>query len=143
MSEMSLPRRILICAAIAGATGVLLGAFGAHGLGSFLEGRGYDPELIAKRSDQFDVAVRYHLIHAGALLGLAALPFAPTGPKHQVLRRWVSILFLAGLVLFSGSLYLLVVTNTPKLGMVTPLGGIAWIVGWAMLIPMAIRNVDD
>lgn len=143
MSNMSLPRRILVSAAIAGATGVLLGAFGAHGLGSFLEGRGYDPGLIAKRSDQFDVAVRYHLVHAVALLGLAAVPFAPAGPRHSTLRRWVFVFFLTGLVLFSGSLYLLVVTNTPKLGMVTPLGGIAWIIGWTMLIPMAIRNVED
>ncbi|MGI9472563.1 MAG: DUF423 domain-containing protein [Rubripirellula sp.] len=56
------------------------------------------------------------------------------------MRRWVLRLFVAGILLFSGSLYLLVVTNTPKLGMVTPLGGLAWILAWLMLIPLAVRD---
>ncbi|MGI9474205.1 MAG: DUF423 domain-containing protein [Rubripirellula sp.] len=138
MSDGSLSRRILIVAAIAGASGVLVGAFGTHGLGAILESRGYDAELIAKRSDQFDVGVRYHLIHAVALLGLSAVPFETSG--KETVRRWVLRLFVAGLLLFSGSLYLLVVTNTPKLGMVTPLGGLAWILAWLMLIPLAVRD---
>jgi len=143
MSDTSLSRRILLVAAIAGASGVLIGAFGAHGLGSFLEGRGYDADLITKRSDQFEVGVRYHLIHAVALLGLSAIPFGAAGVHYNGLRRWVLRLFVAGLVLFSGSLYLLVITNASKLGMVTPLGGVAWIIGWLMLIPLSLRDVDE
>ena len=126
--DTALTRRIIIAASLAGATGVLLGAFGAHGLDQFLESGGLDADLVAKRSDQFDVGVRYHLVHAVALLGLASIPAAGNS-----LRRWVARLFVAGLLLFSGSLYLLVVTNTPVLGAITPLGGLCWIAAWLLL----------
>ena len=138
MSDLSLSRQILLFAAIAGATGVLLGAFGAHGLESFLESRGYDAALVAKRCEQYEVGIRYHLLHAAALFALAALPFGSTR-----LRCWVSRLFVMGLLLFSGSLYLLVLTDTPKLGMVTPIGGVVWILSWLLLIPLAVRKSED
>ena len=126
-----LQRQIVLAAAIAGCTGVLIGAFGAHGLDSALESLGYDQEWIEKRVDQFEVGVRYHLVHAVALLGLA--PIVPLGP---LIARWSARLMIAGLILFSGSLYLLVLTNTPVLGAITPLGGLAWIIGWAILAAM-------
>ncbi len=119
-------------AAISGALGVLLGALGAHGLGTLLADLGQDAELIPKRLSQFDTGVRYHLIHSVALLALAAMPLGT--PRS---RRWVSRLFVLGIFLFSGSLYALVISNVPQLGMVTPLGGLCWIFGWLMLLAVA------
>ena len=132
ISHDAITRRIIVCAGISGALGVVMGSFGAHGLDTFLASRGLGQELVVKRLDQFDVAVRYHLIHSVALLALASLTLGTPG-----CRRWVSRLFLLGLLLFSGSLYALVLTNTPVLGAITPLGGLSWIAGWLLLICMA------
>lgn len=135
MIDDSLSRRIIVYAALSGALGVALGAFSAHGLDRFLELRGHDAELIAKRLDQFDVAVRYHLIHSVALLALASLPFG-----SPAVREWVCRLFLFGLLLFSGSLYALVLTDTPMLGAITPIGGLCWIFAWLVLLLAARRS---
>lgn len=132
MIDEDLSRRILATAAIAGASGVLLGAYAAHGLSDLLADRGFDSELVAKRVGQFDVGVRYQLIHAVALLGLSAVTLGTAK-----LRRRIAWLLLAGMVLFSGSLYLLVLTNVPKLGAITPFGGLAWIAGWVCLLLIA------
>jgi uncharacterized membrane protein YgdD (TMEM256/DUF423 family) len=129
--NQTLSRRILFAAAICGALGVLLGAWGAHGLDTLLESRGDTAQHVAKRLDQFDVAVRYHLIHSVALLALAAIPGAATA------RRWTFRLLLLGLVLFSGSLYVLVLSDEGKFGMITPLGGLSWIAAWLSLILVA------
>jgi uncharacterized membrane protein YgdD (TMEM256/DUF423 family) len=128
----SLSRRIIVYASITGALGVLLGALGAHGLGTLLAELGHDADLIPKRLSQFDTGVRYHLFHSVALLALAAIPYGTPGS-----RRWVSRLFLLGIFLFSGSLYALVLSNVTQLGMVTPLGGLCWIFGWLMLLAVA------
>ncbi len=125
-------RAILLWAGISGATAVVLGSFGAHGLETMLQDRGYELELVTKRLDQWDVGVRYHLVHSLALLGLAAVPVG-----SDASRRWAARLMLAGLLLFSGSLYLLVLLNVPVLGAVAPLGGLSWITAWLMLIWMA------
>ena len=106
-----LSRQIVIAAAITGALGIAIGAFGAHGLESLFNSRGYDAAFAAKRSDQFDVGVRYHLLQSAMLLALGALTFG-----HQQWRRWSLRLSLVGQTLFCGSLYLLVLTDTPKLG---------------------------
>ncbi|MDE0863596.1 MAG: DUF423 domain-containing protein [Rubripirellula sp.] len=135
MSSERLSRRILMAAAITGALGVLVGAFGAHGLESVFESRGYEKQLIAKRLDQYDVGVRYHLLQSVMLLALAAVPFG-----SERWRRWALRFSLTGQILFSGSLYLLVLTNTPKLGMITPLGGLCLIFSWLMLIPMCWKT---
>lgn len=128
-------RSILAAAGIAGATGVLIGAFGAHGLETFLADSGRAADLIPKRIDQFDVGARYHLIHAVALLALAAVPI--TGPK---LRSIIAGFMVAGIVFFSGSLYLLVAIEKPILGAVTPIGGVCWIIAWTLLGVWAIRH---
>ena len=125
---------MVITASIAGALGVLFGAFGAHWLPGWLAERGLAADLVSKRLDQFDVAARYHLVHAAALLAAGALR---VGSLRA--RRLAAWLLTAGIVLFSGSLYLLVVTNTPWLGAVTPLGGLAWIAGWIALAVAAFR----
>jgi uncharacterized membrane protein YgdD (TMEM256/DUF423 family) len=75
-------------------------------------------------SDVWNKAVLYHFVHALALLALAAMPTA---------SRAASALFVAGIVLFSGSLYLLALTNIKWLGAITPLGGLCFLAGWACL----------
>jgi uncharacterized membrane protein YgdD (TMEM256/DUF423 family) len=96
---------------------VALGAFGAHGLKSTLESRG--------ALDVWNKAVFYHFIHAIALLVLAL---------YGVLNRGAWWLLFAGIFLFSGSLYLMALTNLRWLGLVTPLGGLCFLAGWAWLI---------
>lgn len=135
MIDDSLSRRILLFAAFSGALGVLTGAFAAHGLESFLQSRGQDTELIAKRLDQFDVGVRYHLLHSVALLAIASIPFGSPSSRH-----WVARLFLLGVILFSGSLYALVLSDTPVLGAITPLGALSWVAGWLCLLWVARRT---
>ncbi len=101
--------------------GVVLGAFGAHGLKNVLS-----PE--AKQI--YQTAVLYHLIHGLALVVTGLLKVMKpeiTGTKPA------AVLFFIGIVLFSGSLYLLSLTGIKKFGMITPLGGLAFIVGWLML----------
>jgi len=122
-------RRGLLAAGIFGAAAVVLGAWGAHGLETWLVAAGVEVERIDARLDQFDVAARYHLVHAAVLVGLAAVSdrIAP------IASRWIGRLMIAGIVLFSGSLYLLVITDTPWLGAITPLGGLAWIIAWSAL----------
>lgn len=120
-------RLFLALGALAAGIGVALGAFGAHGLES---------RVTPERLQTFETGVRYHMYHALALLvvGWAAAQF-PGWPLQAA-----GYLFLAGLVLFSGSLYLLVLTDTPWLGAVTPLGGVAFIVGWALLAWGVLRG---
>jgi len=118
-----------MAAAILGGLGVVIGAFGAHGMPTFLENQGHAPELIQKRLDQFDVGARYHLVHAVTLLALGCVTWG-----SDRIRGWVYRLMVMGIFLFSGSLYLLVLTNQPRLGAVTPLGGLSWIIAWTLLI---------
>ena len=96
---------------------VALGAYGAHSLKSTLELRGM--------VDVWNKAVLYHFIHA-----IALLVFALYGTVH----RCVWWLFVAGIFLFSGSLYAMALTNLRWLGAITPLGGLCFLAGWAWLI---------
>lgn len=115
-----MPRFFFILGAVAAGLAVALGAFGAHGL---------ERHVTPDRLETFKTGVLYHLLHALALL--AAAWAATQWPGGAV--QWAGYLFAAGIVLFSGSLYLLVLTDTPWLGAVTPFGGVAFIVGWALL----------
>jgi uncharacterized membrane protein YgdD (TMEM256/DUF423 family) len=109
--------------------GVAAGAFGAHGLeGYFAE----HPDLEAT----YLTAVRYQLIHGLALLAVAWAAVQWPGS----LVNWSGYLLIAGVLIFSGSLYLLVMTDTRWLGAVTPIGGVAFLVGWALLILAAWRG---
>ncbi len=108
-------------AAFAGALGVALGAFGAHGLRGSIE-----PRLM----ETFQTAVQYQMIHALALLLLVLT----TKLLGESLSFEISVYaFIAGIILFSGSLYGLVLTEMRWLGPVTPLGGLCFIVGWLAL----------
>lgn len=113
--------------AVAGFLGVALGAFGAHALKA---------RLSAADLEIFETAVRYHLVHAVALLALAALAQRlPEGTAS--VAGWA---FSLGILIFSGSLYLLVLTGPRWLGAVTPLGGTALLVGWAALAWGLLRS---
>ncbi len=118
-------RTFLLVGALAGFTGVALGAFGAHGLRGRLT-----PEMLAV----FETGVRYQLVHAVALVALSSLMPRLSG----WLAVWAGWLFTVGIVLFSGSLYLLAFTGVRVLGAITPLGGVAFLVGWAFLAFAAI-----
>lgn len=116
----------LFTAALLGAAAVMLGAFAAHGLAARL-----DPRALAV----FDTGARYHLAHALAM-ALAALAMRGAArPRAQI----AAALFGGGILLFSGSLYLLAVTGIRALGMVTPLGGLCFIGGWVMLALAALK----
>ena len=110
-------------AAWTGFLGVALGAFGAHGL----------KEIFTRHNTAplWERAVLYHLIHAIMLFVLASRRPFSSGP-------WWS--FFIGIILFSGSLYLLVLTNTRWLGAITPFGGIGFLLGWLWLIATADRR---
>lgn len=113
--------------AVAAAIGVALGAFGAHGLKTRVS-----PEMLAV----FETAVRYHQIHA---LGLLAVGWA----ADRWPGTWIQaagVLMLLGILVFSGSLYLMTFTGARWLGAITPLGGLAFIGGWVSLAVAAIRS---
>jgi uncharacterized membrane protein YgdD (TMEM256/DUF423 family) len=128
---------IAVAGALLAAAGVGLGAFGAHGLENYLRQIGYETDL-AKRTAWFETAVRYQLYHALALVVVAAL----TAVQPVAGYRAAAVLFLVGVALFSGSLYAMTFAGEAwrKLGMVTPLGGLALIVGWLVLAVAAFRR---
>ena len=99
-----------------GALGVILGAFGAHGL----ESRVADPAQL----EWWETGARYHLVHAVALLAVAAHPARPK------LAGW---LFVVGIAVFSGTLYVMGLTGIRALGAITPIGGLCFIGGWIAL----------
>jgi uncharacterized membrane protein YgdD (TMEM256/DUF423 family) len=116
----------MVVGALLGACGVGLGAFGAHGL----KGR-VAPEMVAV----FETAVRYHLTHALALLAVAWASERWPGSFTQA-AGW---LFVLGIAIFCGSLYVMTLTGARWLGAVTPLGGLAFILGWLALALAAFR----
>jgi len=106
--------------------GVILGAFGAHGLRERLT-----PEMLVV----FETGVRYHLIHG---LGLLAIAWAASRwPDTYV--NIAGYLFVAGILIFSGSLYVLAMTGIRWLGAITPLGGVCLIIGWGLLAAGVLR----
>ncbi len=121
-------RRFLILAALAGALSVALGAFAAHGL---------KPRLDAHLLANWETGVRYQFYHVFALMAAAWL--ADRLPEYKS-ARWSGWLFLIGMVLFSGSLYVMALTGLRWLGMITPFGGVAFIAGW-ILLALAARKL--
>ena len=115
-------RTTLIVGAIAGALAVSIGAFGAHGLKTIL--------LATQRTETFELAVRYQFYHTFALL-LTGLLMEFFDTKRL---RWAALSFLIGIVIFSGSLYTLSLMGLTWLGAITPLGGLAFIMGWLFLL---------
>jgi len=120
-------RTFFAIGAILAGLGVAAGAFGAHGL------RG---TLSAADLGTFETAVRYQIYHALALLAASYAVVRWPGPS-SVAAGW---LFLAGIFVFSGSLYFLVLTGPRWLGAVTPLGGVCFLAGWSLLAWSALRR---
>jgi uncharacterized membrane protein YgdD (TMEM256/DUF423 family) len=126
IEEDSVERTFLILSGINGFLAVALGAFGAHGLRSWLATADDGP----RRLEVWQTASSYHLTHALAL-GLAAYVCS----RSQLSAASLSGYFLqAGIVLFSGSLYALTLTGIKTFGAITPLGGLCFLAGWASLL---------
>ena len=117
----AMDRTFLLIGALAGFLGVGVGAFGAHGLRSRVS-----PEMLAV----FETGARYQMYHALALLIVAAVIGRFGDSRLLVVAGWS---FVAGILLFSGSLYALSLTSISTLGAVTPIGGVAFLAGWACL----------
>lgn len=116
--------RFLLLAALAGFTGVAMGAFGAHGLKHILS---------EHYLDVYKTAVNYQMWHALLLAVVAMLP-------QQRLLTWAAWSLVAGIVLFSGSLYILAISKIGWLGMITPFGGLAFLLAWGLLAFVAYQH---
>jgi uncharacterized membrane protein YgdD (TMEM256/DUF423 family) len=124
-------RSLIFLAAVFGFVGVGLGAFGAHALRDRLA-----PAML----EVYRTGVQYHLAHALAMLMTGLLADRWRG---NPLLPWSGRLFGIGIVLFSGSLYLLSVSGARILGAVTPLGGLCFLAGWALLAVAAARETRE
>lgn len=119
-------RVFVLLAAFFGFTGVALGAFAAHGLRE---------RISAEHLAVFQTGVHYQMIHALALLAVALLALHWQGRLLELAGG----LFTLGILLFSGSLYLLVLVGIGRLGIITPIGGLAFLAGWLCLALAALR----
>jgi uncharacterized membrane protein YgdD (TMEM256/DUF423 family) len=118
-------KHFLLIAAVLGFLGVALGAFGAHGLRNRLS-----PEMLAV----FEIGVRYQMYHVFALLAVAAAIGHFGQVRLLTIAGWS---FIAGTLIFSGSLYALALTGTGMFGAITPIGGLGFLIGWACLAFLA------
>lgn len=118
----------LIAGIIMALLAVATGAFGAHGLKEIL--------LHTNRTDTFELAVRYQFYHAFALLVTGVLMHWYRLPA----AKYASIFFIIGIILFSGSLYILSLTGKTILGAITPVGGLSFILGWLFLLWAVIKK---
>ncbi|WP_297792441.1 DUF423 domain-containing protein [uncultured Marinobacter sp.] len=121
----------LVIGALLALVAVMAGAFGAHGLRDLVSARGLEV---------FQTAVTYQVYHSIALILVAIL----TG--MELPRRLLAVaagFFLAGILLFSGSLYVLVLTDIRWVGPITPIGGVCFMVGWALVLIAGLRRQRD
>lgn len=122
-------RTVLAMAGLTGALGVGLGAFGAHALAT---------RLMPADLAIFETGARYQMFHALALLGLGA--WLDRNPSRRL--QWAARAFGLGVIIFSGSLYALVLTGHRWLGAITPLGGVALIAGWILILAEGMATMD-
>lgn len=120
--------RFLAAGSIGAGLAVALGAFGAH----VLEAR-----ISADLMETYQTGVQYHMLHA---VGLLIVALAAERLKAERLLQFAGNLFIAGTVIFSGSLYLLALTGIRTLGAITPIGGVCFLVGWLLLALAAWRE---
>lgn len=125
---MDMGRWFVVLGGLNGALAVALGAFGAHGLKA---------RLAVDALAVYQTGVQYHFYHA---LGLVLVGLALLHLADSVLLRWAAWLMLAGIVLFSGSLYALSLSGLRWLGAVTPFGGLAFILAWILFAVGAARS---
>jgi uncharacterized membrane protein YgdD (TMEM256/DUF423 family) len=126
MSDETFTRRCIASGAVLMLLGVMLGAFGAHGLREHLT-----PQRLAS----FQTGVHYQMLHA---IGLVLVGLAARAPGGGDALRWSARLMLAGIVFFSGSIYLMTAGAPRWLGAVTPVGGVSFMVAWALLARHAL-----
>ena len=120
-------RWLAAAGAIFGLTGVAAGAFGAHAAKAW---------MAAERMSVFETATRYQVLHALALFASAWVLQSWPGRL-----AWVAgLCFIAGTVLFCGSLYLLALLDLPRLGAITPFGGLGFLAGWTLLVVALLRS---
>lgn len=123
------PRSILITASILGAVSVAFGAFGAHALQDILS---------VDRLETWNTAVTYQMWHSLALIGLTLIAHV-----FKLDLKWALHLLIAGIVIFSGSLYTLCLTDTTWLGAITPIGGVCFILGWLLVGWKIFKSNND
>ncbi len=119
----------LLLGALSALIGVGMGAFGAHGLKTVIS-----PEMLAV----YQTGVSYQMYHALGLIGVALIN--QQAPDSKLLH-WAGRLMFAGILLFSGSLYLLVFLNLKWLGMITPIGGVCFLTAWLLITIFAAKNI--
>ncbi len=120
-------KAIIMTASVFLALAVAIGAFGAHGLKSHIS---------AEMIQIYKTGVEYHFYHALGLLLVGVLAIV----MPSVSFKWSSIFLSAGIILFSGSLYVLAITGIKAWGAITPLGGLSFIVGWIILFVTVWKN---
>jgi Uncharacterized small membrane protein len=123
-------QRWLAIGAVNGFLAVALGAFGAHGLKERVD---------AYRLGVFETGAHYHLVHALAVVAVA-LVLDRLPDTSRPLARAAGVCFSVGILLFAGSLYALALTGIRALGAITPLGGVGFLLGWALLTAAALRK---
>lgn len=135
--------RWIAIGAVVAAVGVGLGAFGAHGLQTMLKDlKVSDPAVFAKRIGNWETAAHYQMLHAVGMILVGLAMLFSEKQKGQV-SRWFSVAgtsMLIGVLIFSGMLYLLVLTDTPLLGAIVFIGGVAMIVGWVAFAIAAFQT---
>lgn len=124
-------RQTLAIASFSGLMAVMLGAFGAHALKPILTH--YD------RLETYELAVRYHFYHTLALLAIGLLMERISGKSIRV----SAVAMIVGIILFSGSLYVLALFNTTAVVFITPVGGVFLICGWALLLFSVLSNKSN
>ena len=123
-------RQTLICGSLLGGLSVALGAFGSHAFKSLL--------MENNRVDAYELATRYHFFHALTMLAIGIL-------MNQLKQNSIKVsatLILTGTVLFSGSLYIMALLNTTKVVLITPIGGLFLLAGWALLVYSLVRKSE-
>ncbi|MDI1229945.1 MAG: DUF423 domain-containing protein [Methylobacter sp.] len=119
----------LLLGALSALIGVGMGAFGAHGLKTVIS-----PEMLAV----YQTGVTYQMYHALGLIGIALIN--QQAPDSKLLH-WAGRLMFSGILLFSGSLYLLALLNLKWLGMITPIGGVCFLTAWLLITIFAAKNI--
>ncbi len=137
---MMLSKYYISIAAFLGALTVALGAFGAHALKAVLS-----PAALIT----YETAVRYQMYHVVALLFTGILLQKASSPKQQKLLIRAGLFFIDGIVLFSGSLYFIIakpflgIEGLPWVGVITPMGGLLWMVAWVLLGLSQLKGVEN
>ena len=130
MNLTPVSKQALSLGTINGFVVVMLGAFGAHGL---------EAKISADMLDVFNTGVQYHMFHVVGFVAVALIGMVKQKSRRLTFSLWF---FLGGTILFSGSLYLLSITGLSQLGMVTPMGGVAFLIAW-MLLFIEVIAVSD